>query len=589
MNPIVSNVSEEDNVGLQMQKILQLMSDRASGKASSDEVETAVQSLLVDVAALTPAEVSEPKSATLETITMPKEIALDIDEQDYDDEGEEFRVPDQSVPSAATNEHDAIPLAAPVTAQAPALPAKRKRGRPRKTVVKESVAEAIDWSVYAEIPLGKQGAQMLTTFGDGPRPRPETVAACLLGARRMLQVAIQDARYLRRKNTGIYQAAKHAIKPQKMRKSKQDALPMASSAGKVGKNARDELTPEILYKATVGFDRLSSAPLCGFDEEDIRLLYPEEMNAYQQWSHLHEEYAQKLKEEQSQQDDEGDEDEETDQNSTVSQSSQPLNTSCGHIAERMAQFDLRTDRMKEDWYLQFADLRQGSFLPRDFTAQKAQSKAWKEYQSESGNHMAGKNRGRKPKSYSLSWANMSLASARFLHWLGFDMDTLPPPNDETTSALAFLAYDFFGRIVEKAIDLRNAAEGRKKGQGSEASSLLLELGRGEQLEATYVELALKDINPTALYSAASEKKVEPQLYFGPGFEDRLEMEMEELLSGLKEKQLSEDEIQARRAEDELFARMANPPTRDSVATLLEEHSETIKRDKVSGAKKARGD
>jgi hypothetical protein len=38
----------------------------------------------------------------------------------------------------------------------------------------------------------------------------------------------------------------------------------------------------------------------------------------------------------------------------------------------------------------------------------------------------------------------------FLHWVGFDpTSALSPPNEETTQALAFLAHDFFGKIVEK--------------------------------------------------------------------------------------------------------------------------------------------
>jgi hypothetical protein len=36
----------------------------------------------------------------------------------------------------------------------------------------------------------------------------------------------------------------------------------------------------------------------------------------------------------------------------------------GHLEERAAQFDARTEQMKDDWYMQFAQFRLGSFLPK---------------------------------------------------------------------------------------------------------------------------------------------------------------------------------------------------------------------------------
>jgi hypothetical protein len=60
-----------------------------------------------------------------------------------------------------------------------------------------------------------------------------------------------------------------------------------------------------------------------------------------------------------------------------------------------------------------------------------------------------KGRGRPMKNKG-NWESMSAPSVRFLHWVGFDpRSALPPPNEETTEALAFLGYDFMGRIVEK--------------------------------------------------------------------------------------------------------------------------------------------
>lgn len=113
----------------------------------------------------------------------------------------------------------------------------------------------------------------------------------------------------------------------------------------------------------------------------------------------------------------------------------------GHLEERAAQFDARTDVMENDWYLKFSEVRRGSFLPRKSGMKKTDEREWDAKRKKS------KSRGR-PKAG--NWESMSATSVRFLHWVGFDpRSALPPPNDEVTEALAFLAYDFMGRIVEK--------------------------------------------------------------------------------------------------------------------------------------------
>jgi hypothetical protein len=79
----------------------------------------------------------------------------------------------------------------------------------------------------------------------------------------------------------------------------------------------------------------------------------------------------------------------------------------------------------------------------------------------------------------------------------------------------------------QAIYLRNIAN--KK----DDKNLLLELHEGEQLGADDIEKAINDstIRPVSLYSScdneSSKLPVAAQLYFGPGFEDRLEMELDE--------------------------------------------------------------
>jgi hypothetical protein len=163
---------------------------------------------------------------------------------------------------------------------------------------------------------------------------------------------------------------------------------------------------------------------------------------------------------------------------------------------------------------------------------------------------------------------MSATSVRFLHWVGFDpRSALAPPNDEVTEALAFLAYDFMGRIVEKAIYLKNIAANNNN--NNKIGNVLLELRDGQQLDAEDIEKAIHDstIRPVPLYSSL-DKPVAAQLYFGPGFEDRLEMEMEELAS--KRKRLSPQELEIRKQEDELFRKLEAPPAFDGFQNVLDE-------------------
>lgn len=106
------------------------------------------------------------------------------------------------------------------------------------------------------------------------------------------------------------------------------------------------------------------------------------------------------------------------------------------------------------------------------------------------------------------------------------------------------------------------------------TNLLLELRDGEQLQSEDIEKAIHDstIRPVPLYSSLdNEHSVAAQLYFGPGFEDRLEMEMEELACGKKRKRLTPEELEIRQEEDELFSKLANaPPVFDGFADVLEE-------------------
>lgn len=110
------------------------------------------------------------------------------------------------------------------------------------------------------------------------------------------------------------------------------------------------------------------------------------------------------------------------------------------LFERLANFDARTNQMGGDWYLKFSDVRRGSFLPRLGVRKNATA---------TDGEKGPRRRGRMTKNR-ISWQMMHPTSAIFLHWIGFDpQSALSPPNEETTQALGFLAYDFFGKIVEK--------------------------------------------------------------------------------------------------------------------------------------------
>ena len=115
--------------------------------------------------------------------------------------------------------------------------------------------------------------------------------------------------------------------------------------------------------------------------------------------------------------------------------------SSSRLFERLSNFDARTHHMNSDSYLQFADVRKGSFLPRK--GLDHESKEWAKSKSvrKKGN-LAGQKL--------TTWTNLHPSSVIFLHWLGFDpLSSLPPPDEETTQALGFLAHDFLGKIVEK--------------------------------------------------------------------------------------------------------------------------------------------
>ena len=309
--------------------------------------------------------------------------------------------------------------------------------------------------------------------------------------------------------------------------------------------------PSLYYRAMIPHDRLSANPKCGFDIEQLQQLFPEEMTAYNRWNQMHEEY-EASKQTEAERKEQAAKDE-------ANKEQQEPQVVGGHLKDRALNFDVRTDGMKNELYLKFAGVRRGgSFLPRKAKADRDELE-WET--------MRPGGRGRKKDG---TWEFMSIIIVKFLHWVGFDPKSeLPPPNDETTEALGFLAYDFVGRIVEKAIQLRLGGDAERQSIG--------EMPPGEQLDLDDINRAVNDssIRPVPLYSgdeSSGKRQAAAQLYFGPGFERRVEMEMDELLeqSSKKRKRLTDEELQVRKKEDELFAELAKSPK------LLDDFSELTK-------------
>lgn len=292
-----------------------------------------------------------------------------------------------------------------------------------------------------ETPFGKMGERMLVTFGDGPKPHLDVITSALLGTRSCLQRAILDARALHRNMKEQWQQARAVAVMHRNNSAKQikKTSPVESAVTKTSVG-----DSELSFRALGGIDQLRFDTPCGFNIDQLQKLFPEEMSAYQRWKKMHKAYT----------DNSGDDvkqinydDDDNDSNNCKKQSTEEDGDDdgaidyCGRLTRRLANFDARTNEMGDDSYLKFADNRRGSFLSRQLGRDSAEIKEWKENQKP-------KKRGR-PKQRT-NWQHLHHSSVLFLHWIGFDQrSALPPPNEETTQALGFLAYDFFGKIVEK--------------------------------------------------------------------------------------------------------------------------------------------
>mmetsp|Transcript_14157 Transcript_14157/g.29158 ORF Transcript_14157/g.29158 Transcript_14157/m.29158 type:complete len:206 (+) Transcript_14157:1110-1727(+) len=202
--------------------------------------------------------------------------------------------------------------------------------------------------------------------------------------------------------------------------------------------------------------------------EELTHLYPEEMRAFQRCHEMHEDFNESKEKggkknangtgtggDNNAGDADGDADDANGDKTKAEKDSNSANNNKndddsdrGHLREQAANFDFRTDQMKNDWYVEYSKVRLGSFLP-----------------SKGGGGSSGS------KSLNSSTRNRRSKTER-------DWDKLRKIKKECH------AYDRLGRIVEKAIFLRNEHD-------SEATSLW-ELPFGKQLSEEDIErLSLK--------------------------------------------------------------------------------------------------
>eukprot|EP00934_Nitzschia_sp_Nitz4_P005727 Nitzschia sp. Nitz4//scaffold95_size97785//83992//85790//NITZ4_004678-RA/size97785-augustus-gene-0.112-mRNA-1//-1//CDS//3329560505//5717//frame0 len=540
----------------QMQNVLELLTQRASGKASNAQIDSAVSTILTDLQLPQGKSESSKPAASRHTGKRPLEDSLDVDTGNYDDDDDDDNTdPPKRAPLRRSRRK--------VASRNPA-PAKKESSTQKESQEKRSQA-------LQEIPMGVVGAKMMTTFGDGSTPCLDALKAALDATRRSIQCTILDARAVRRRAKESYQQARiHAVggtvNPSSITTNNESAL----------------VDPAMSFRAHLTqlgqHDKLNYQQKCGFDMEQLTWLYPEEMRAYERWNEMHNAYESSQVDEQTA-DDQDLEDPAAKETADADKNNDSDEELGGHLKERAAVFDVRTLHMAQDGYARFAEIRKGSFLARQPGRISKIDKEWNKMPYKGGGMHSG------------SWNHMPANAVRFLHWLGFEPPTYPPPNDETTHALGFLAYDRMGRVVELAIYLRNLAKEKEAAASAVDPKLfsLRELKEGEQLTVADIERAVKelDIKPAAHYNIGKGDDNMPnvQLYFGPGFERRLELEMEEFLAASKKVKLSEEEDKIRQEEVEMFQKMSKPYDQtDVMVRLVEERKaeqESKRRDNSS--------
>ena len=130
----------------QMQQVFSLLVSRSRGEAANEDVENVVSEILA----------TTPIASTQTTVPSIEKSQIEQDTDDYDDLEEE-----------------------PVK---PSKPKAQEKWSGRKEATIESMRkdDEEETDTLDMIPLGKEGARMMVTFGDGHKPRPEVVSAALL-------------------------------------------------------------------------------------------------------------------------------------------------------------------------------------------------------------------------------------------------------------------------------------------------------------------------------------------------------------------------------------------------------------------------
>jgi len=495
--------------------LISLVMRRSRGEVGNDDIEDAINSII------------GAPAASARKVKRNDTIIPDEGNYDDDDESDSAEPPQKKRAALETTEY---------------LPSAKE--------TKKSIAARN--KKLEEIPFGKMGERMIVTFGDGTQPQLDVISSALLGTRSCLQRAILDARALHRSMKERWHQARAAAMMHDSCSVKEN---MKKTTGATATSTGDS---ELSFRALGGLDPLRFDTPCGFGIEQLQTLFPEEMSAYQRWKKMHKAYVENSADDIKQPKVLNDDEDTTNNNKEDTEEDGGDGTIDygGRLTLRLANFDARTTEMGDDSYLQFADYRRGSFLSKNTGAATADVKEWKE------NKEASKKKGRQR----TNWQNLHHSCVFFLHWVGFDQrSALSPPNEETTQVLGFLAYDFFGKIVEKAVSLRlesTSSKGKARTLfGSEEP--ILELTGGDQLAVNDIERSLAEVKMNSLYSSTdvdlgNSSKI-AQLYFGPGFEDRLELELDEIF-GPKKKKLSAQEMERRKDEETLFSGIAAPPT-----------------------------
>jgi len=274
-----------------------------------------------------------------------------------------------------------------------------KSGTRNRNDIKLDLAN--QWSQLDDIPLGRTGAKIMVTFGDNIHTNASSCSKALLYTRQCLQYAIKDARALRRQMKRDYNRAKGIVNLHKAKKKERlHCLKEECDAPR-----SNNVDPTMLFKAIGGYDKIVYDPKCGFDDTQLEKLFPEEMHAYKRWRSMHKAYTdsknsdeqnKSVKPKEGERDTTADADadaggekgEEDPQEASSKLKENDRNKQSqwgGHLNDRMEQFDARTERMKEEWYMTFSVVRQGSFLSKSYSAEDRQ---WEKTRKE-------KNRGKR--------------------------------------------------------------------------------------------------------------------------------------------------------------------------------------------------